>query len=255
VERGRVAARVVIRIRVEPAALARGGALELRGDEYVYLTRVRRVVAGATVEVFDGGGQAARAVVAAVDLERALLELGPRYQVAAAGPRVTALVPLIKGERFDDCLEKLTEVGVEAIWLYAAERAVVKLEPARLAERTRRWEAVLLAAARQAGRAAPPTLAAPRPLVEVVAAVAPAAWRLVAAVGAEDPPPWPGPDEDAATEVTVLTGPEGGLSPGELGLAVAAGFRPVSLGPWVLRAETAPVVLTSYLQMRARHRP
>jgi hypothetical protein len=74
---------------------------------------------------------------------------------------MTALVPLIKGERFDDCLEKLTEVGVEAIWLYAAERAVVKLEPARLAERTRRWEAVLLAAARQAGRAAPPTLAAP----------------------------------------------------------------------------------------------
>lgn len=254
-ERGRAAARAVIRVRVEPAALARGGALELRGEEYVYLTRVRRVVAGATVEVFDGAGQAARAVVAAIDPERALLELGPSYQAVAIGPRVTALLPLIKGERFDDCLEKLTEVGVDAIWLYVAERAVVRLEPARLAERTRRWDAVLLAAARQAGRAAPPTLIAPRPLADVLAAVAPAAWRLVAAVAADEAPRWPAADQRVAAEVAIMTGPEGGLSPGELSLAVAAGFEPISLGPWVLRAETAPVVLAAHIQMCARQRP
>ena len=143
----------MIRVLVAAGALRAGGEVDVTGDEHTYLTRARRVVCGDAVEAFDGHGQVAAATVVLVDGTRARLAVGEVRREARRGPAITALLPLIKGERMEACLAQLAEVGVDEIVLYEAARAVVRLDAARVADRMRRWQAVLLAAARQTGRA------------------------------------------------------------------------------------------------------
>lgn len=242
----------MIRVLVDAAALRAGGELDVTGDEHTYLTRARRVVRGDAVEVFDGHGAVAAATVVLVDGARARLAIGEVRREAQRGPTVAALLPLIKGDRMDACLEKLVEVGVDEIVLYEATRAVVRLEPAKVADRLRRWQAVLLAGARQAGRAAPPTITAPVPLGAALASLPAGGYRVVADPTASAPPRWP---PAPVARVVVLTGPEGGLAPEELTAAQGAGFAAVSLGDLVLRADTAPVVAVAHLRLLGRAAP
>ena len=101
----------MIRLLVEAAALRPHSELLVIGDEYTYLTRVRRVVCGDLVEVFDGAGQRATATVVAIDGTRARLTIVEVIADAPTGPHLTALIPLIKGERMEQCVTQLVEVG------------------------------------------------------------------------------------------------------------------------------------------------
>jgi 16S rRNA (uracil1498-N3)-methyltransferase len=147
---------------------------------------------------------------------------------------------LIKGERMDWCVQKLVEVGVDRIVLVPAERSVVRLDGERAASRQARMAAIAREAAKQSHRAAVP----PVELAELAAALAvPAALRLVCHPAAARPL-----RDHLATRAgsaAILVGPEGGLAPGELERAEAAGFEAVSLGRGVLRAETAGVAAVS----------
>ncbi len=238
----------MIRVLVAAGALRAGGEVDVTGDEHTYLTRARRVVCGDAVEAFDGHGQVAAATVVLVDGTRARLAIGEVRRETQRGPAIIALLPLIKGDRMEACLAQLAEVGVDDIVLYEAARAVVRLDAARVVDRLRRWQAVLLAAARQAGRGAPPSLAAPVPLAEALAGLPAGGYRLVADPEATARPAWPAA---GASRAAVLTGPEGGLAPDELAAADAAGFARTSLGDLVLRADTAPVVAVAHLRLLA----
>jgi 16S rRNA (uracil1498-N3)-methyltransferase len=230
---------VSVHLLVPPPLAA--GSLTIAGDDHHYLFRARRLAVGDRLVVFDGAGLEADAAVAAVDGTAATLEVAPPRPQHRVGPALVSLVPLIKGDRMDLALEKLVELGVTTIAPFAAARSVVRLDAARAAERHRRYQAIVRAAAQQCRTATLPTVA---PIGDLTAALARAAGcplRLVLSEQAGAPPLAGALPTTPPAGVALLSGPEGGLDDAEQAAAVAAGFLPVSLGPRVLRAETAAI--------------
>lgn len=221
------------------------GALVVDGDDYTYLFRARRLAVGDAVVVFDGSGHEADATVAGVTDTRATLAVGEVRAPVRSGPRVTVVQALIKGERMDWCLEKLVEVGVDAIVPVETARTVVRLDVSKRAARRERHRALIVAAARQCGRADLPSVAEVAPLAEALAAVD-AEVRLIAQPGAA-----PLRVQAGARSLAILIGPEGGLAPDEVALAVRHGFIAVSLGPTILRAETAGMIVVAAVRLFA----
>jgi 16S rRNA (uracil1498-N3)-methyltransferase len=144
-----------MRLFVSPLA---AGELTVRGDEHHYLAYVRRARAGDVVELLDGAGLRATAEVVGVTASETTLRVGEVEEVQALPPRLRALVPLIKGDRMDTCLEKLVEAGVDDVVVWPAARAVVKLDDQRRPARIEHYQGIAQAAARQSGRAAIPTI-------------------------------------------------------------------------------------------------
>ena len=231
-----------MRIFVAPDQLA-AGALIIRGDEHHYVMRVRRARVGDAVELVDGAGRRAAAVIARIAEAETELTVEAPSAIASTLPFVRALIPLIKGDRMDQCLEKLVEVGCDEIIVWPAARAVVKLDADRRASRLAKFAAAMQAAARQCGRAQVPSVAFTDSLA---AAIANRAGLCVVL----DPTSDGVLDASGAAEVTMVSGPEGGFAPEELDALSA--FTPVGLGPRVLRAETAPVIATAIVRAQTR---
>jgi 16S rRNA (uracil1498-N3)-methyltransferase len=252
----------VIRVRVASGELT-AGTLQLGGAEHHYLMRVRRARVGEAVELFDGHGAVAAANVTAIDAEVTTLQVSAvRRERAGDAAHLIAAIPLLKGERMDQCVEKLVEVGCDQLVVWEASRSVVRLEASKRAARLERWRAQVAAAVRQSGRAASPTVEGIWSLEDVLTrfvgarriALVPGAPRLAPSRGELDARHRPrdagleGDDQGtaaalgAANLVLLLSGPEGGLSEQELAALTDSGFELASLTDTVLRAETAPAV-------------
>jgi 16S rRNA (uracil1498-N3)-methyltransferase len=229
----------VIRVRVPTAQLV-AGVLQLSGPEHHYLMRVRRVRVGEAVEVFDGDGASAASTIVAIDGEATTLQVASVRHDARTGTRLTAIIPLLKGERMDQCVEKLVEVGCDQLVLWDAARSVVRLEASKQAARLDRIRAQVAAAVRQSGRAAIPGVEGIWSLGEVVQRFADSR-RIALVPEAPRLAPSKATDE-GVTSAVLLSGPEGGLSMPELELLAASNFAFASLTDTVLRADTAPVV-------------
>lgn len=215
--------------RVHVPALA-AGTLTLPAEAAHYLIRVLRLSPGDRVRCFDGQGHEATGEL--LDLQGTLRFEGPP-EPALRLPARALLLGLLKGPAMDDAVRMATEAGATAIRPVLCRRSVAD------GDRRDRWLRIVTEAARQCGRADVPALEAPATLTAALAAVQALPVRRVAAPGA---PVLGGTDDDAA----ILVGPEGGLTPFELDEALAAGFVPAGLGPWVLRAATAaPVAVAS----------
>ncbi len=204
-----------------------------------HLLRVLRVTVGAEVELFDGDGRARAAVVTRVEPGRVALAAGP-VREGVRLPAVTLAMGLPKGDKLELVLQKGTELGATAFRPLALARCVVQLAPAKVPERLARWRTIVEQAARQCGRADVPEVHAPASLAALLDASAGAvicvldeeerAARLSTVVA-----------EAGDAPLVLLVGPEGGLTREEVSQAVARGARAVTLGPLVLRAETAPI--------------
>ena len=233
-----------MRIFVDPADLTAGTRV-VRGDEHHYLSIVRRARVGDAVELVDGSGRRAAATIAAIASDATTIEVGTPETIVQRPPHIRALVPLIKGDRMDVCLEKLVEVGVDAIVVYAATRSVVRLEADRRDARLAKYQAGLQAAARQSGRTQIPNV---RIVDDLRSAIAAASGMRIVLDPASDLPLTAG---DAA-DVTIASGPEGGFTADECLQFANAGFAAIGLGPRVLRAETAPIVAVSVIRTLTR---
>jgi 16S rRNA (uracil1498-N3)-methyltransferase len=236
---------MIRRLHVARARLAaEGGTTPLAPADAHYLRDVLRLAEGEAIEVFDGEGGVHRARIAA---GFAALEVEPRRPAPPPGARVDLAFALAKGEKNDLVVQKATELGVTRLLPFAAARSVVKLDADRGEGRLRRWERIAAEAARQCGRAHVPSVAAPAPLARVLAAV-PARFRLVAF----HPGGVPFADacDPAAEGHLAVIGPEGGLAGDELAACAAAGAVVATLGPRVLRAETAALTAVTLLQHR-----
>ena len=229
--------------------LAAGQRITLPETAGHHAARVLRLVAGDALTVFDGRGGEFRATL--VRVSRAAVEV----DVEAHEPvdRESALAVelgqgICKGDRMDLVVQKATELGVRAIRPIVCERTVVKLDAARAERRIAHWRAIAVHAAQQSGRTRVPEVAGVEDLGAWLArgGVGPA-FVLSPRAGAslsDLAPPAPG------EPVRLLVGPEGGLSPREVGRAGAAGFAGLRLGPRVLRTETAALVALAALQAR-----
>lgn len=219
----------------------RAGELAITGDEHHYLGRVRRLRIGDAIELVDGVGHRATAKIVRMSEGETVVEVGEPETVIEPRPHVRVLLPLIKGDRMDYAIEKLVEVGANEIIVWMAERSIVRLEPAKREARVAHYAAVIEAAAKQSGRATLPTVAFAE-LRHAIRAL-PEGERYVLDPDGERFTP-------AAEDVTLVSGPEGGLAWLESEQLAAAGFRGMSLGPNTLRAETAPVIATAVIRAR-----
>lgn len=245
----------MIRIFVEPSALAEGE-LRVRGDEHHYLARVRRIAVGDRVAVFDGDGRHAIASVVAIADAMTTLDVSSVSPLPLPRPLVRVLLPLIKGDRMDTALEKLVEVGVDEIVVWPAARSVVKLEPERRDARIEKYALALQAASRQSNRPQVPQVAWADSLATAIANLE--GVKLVLDPGSDTTitTSLDGvegmSDHGSERQLTLASGPEGGLAPTELAQLALAGFTPVGLGPRVLRAETAPVAAVAIVRALTR---
>jgi len=219
------------------------GELAIRGDAHHYLGRVRRARPGDELELYDGAGRRARAVIARITATETIVTASEPELVVDVPPRIRVLVPPIKGDRMDSCIEKLVEVGADDIVVWPAARAVVRLAADRLDSRLAHYRSIAQAAARQSARATVPTIAYSDDLAGAVSGL-PDGDRIVLDPATDMPL-----GKVAASHITVVSGPEGGLAADELELLVDRhAFVPSSLGPRVLRAETAPVIAVAILR-------
>jgi 16S rRNA (uracil1498-N3)-methyltransferase len=208
------------------------------------VTQVLRLGVGAPLLLFDGSGRDFPARVIASDKRGARVAVGPPGEEEPTPPLAIHLaVGVSKGERMDLIVQKAVELGVTSIRPLFTERSVVQLAGERLERRHEHWQGVLVGACEQSGRRRLPRLAPARGLGDWLAE-APASGLLLDPRADRALTEIPAP----VGEVTLLVGPEGGLSPRERAQAEAGGLRGVRLGPRVLRAETAPLAAIAVIQ-------
>lgn len=227
-------------------ALGNGTELELSGEQARYLGRVLRARVGDRIAVFNGNDGEWSADVLAITKSAVRLAIVAAIDNYAESPLKVHLVQGIsRGERMDFVLQKATELGAKRITPVLTQYGVVKLDAERAGKRREHWQRVAESACEQCGRVRPPLVDAPLPLNRWFGESHGDSTQIVLQPGA----PLRFADVDApATKVCLLIGPEGGFSDKEYADARAAGFSPVSLGPRVLRTETAAVAALTIVQ-------
>jgi 16S rRNA (uracil1498-N3)-methyltransferase len=226
------------------------GPLVLRGDEHHYLSKVRRLAAGDPVTLFDGAGHRAQAQVVAIAADQSELIVEAREEMPVPDFRLTIAPALIKGERMDTAISKMVELGVAAIHPCTTERTIVRLKADRARSRQERFQALALAAARQSQNPHPARIEAIVPFQAMLEQAEPVELKLIPCLSQEVVPLEEALPPAPLSSAMVLIGPEGGFTAGEIEMALAAGFAPVSLGSLTLRAETACIAMASILAFR-----
>ena len=221
----------------------------IEGDEAYHLRRVLRLVPGDEVLVFDGCGREMRARIEQFDAQSVFLRIIEQLGNEVESPLSLTLVQgLIKGERFEVVIQKATELGVSAFQPLVSKYTDVRLSEFRAEKRLERWRRIVLEAAKQSGRRRLMTIL---PLIEWDELIDQAIQPVVffAERGGQSL-------EQIAnklktqqfSEVSAVVGSEGGWSEQEQAEAASAGFHLATLGPRILRAETAGVTAAVLLQ-------
>ena len=234
------------RLLVPPELLA-GDAITLSGAPFHHLCRVLRTPVGAEVMVGDGRGLWLRCRLERAEKDCARLVVCERECHRDTALEVHLLQGLPKGDKLELVLQKATEQGTARLTPVLTARSVPVRDAAREGRRLERWQRIVTEATRQCGRAQVPQVDAPLPLAQALSQVS-AEMRLVA---------WEEggrslsslAENFSPSSVAVLIGPEGGFEASEVALAQDFGFLPVTLGPRILRTETAGMVLAAWLQL------
>ncbi len=234
------------RIYVE-SKLEEGGQIRLRGEQARYLSRVLRLKAGSELIVFDGrGGEyAARVEEAARDVMA--VRVGAFIAVERESPlHITLVQGLSRGERMDFTVQKAVELGVHAIAPVTTERGVVRLDGERRRRRLEHWQGIAVNACQQCGRTRLPRIEPIAGLDEWLdTRFHPGTDAFVLSPDAGMTPA----ELEPRDGVVLLVGGEGGFSDAEMHRIRQRGFEPLSLGPRILRTETAALAALTALQL------
>jgi 16S rRNA (uracil1498-N3)-methyltransferase len=242
-----------------PSALSTGEHLSLPAGTARHV-QVLRLQPDHEITLFNGQGGEFKAVVTHMGRSEVSVRVGEHHPVERElNIQVHLWSSITANERMDWLLEKATELGAATLLPITAERSVLKLKGERADKKLAHWQAIAVASSEQCGRnrvlQVGQAITLTQALEHLSAASSPsrsARWVLSLSPGTrllqemiQTIRPARGQGATQPTEVIVLSGPEGGLSPAEEAQAIAAGFVPVSLGNRVLRAETAPVAVLS----------
>ena len=227
--------------------------IELSADESHHLVAVNRAGPGATVVAFDGKGSEWICELATDDRRAARLRVRFAQRAKAAPWRITLGQALPLGGAMDAIVRKATEIGAAAIIPLESERTQLRLEGDRSERKVEKWQTAALEAAKQCGNPWLPEIGPVTPAAQfmaeakgfdlkLIASLQPGAKGLRSVVdqfrAASGRPP---------RSVLWLVGPEGDFTQAEMSLSRSSGFEPISLGPLVLRCETAAVYALSIL--------
>jgi 16S rRNA (uracil1498-N3)-methyltransferase len=219
---------------------------ELDREERHHLVRVRRVRPGEQIEVLNGRGAIASALVEAVSPKHLEWRLESLKQVDRPKLRRHLLVALPKGKTFPALLQKMTELGVSEITPLLTDHSEVP--PGRVDQKADRWESVLVEAVKQSGNPWLPKLNSPVPLADALSS-SDSSRRICAALQ-----PGALPLKDVLADspertgtVEVYVGPEGDFSDPEYAMLREGGCQFITLGPIVLRVETAASLVMGVL--------
>jgi 16S rRNA (uracil1498-N3)-methyltransferase len=214
-----------------------GNHAALAGEHANHLVRVLRARVGQEFDIATGA-VVRRGRIVAIQDGRVEFELGEEVPVATV-PNVTLLLAVFKFDRMEWAIEKCTELGVSRIMPVIARRTDAHLAAAS-AKRAERWRRIVLVASEQSRRSAPPEIADPIKLQEAVS-LNDRAQRIVLAESEQQTMLRDALAAYSGAEIVLAVGPEGGWAEDELQLFQKAGWISASLGPTVLRAETAAI--------------
>lgn len=226
--------------------------ISITGDLLIHLRDSLRITAGEIVLFGDGASHRYRTEVTEVS-KRAItgriletVQEPPRHT-----PRLILGQSLLKGEKMDWVIQKAVELGVDELVPVESRHSIVQLRADRIDSQIARWQRIALEAAQQSEQWRLPTIAPPQSLEAVLKSRVTGTVALMLAERLEgksvrtvELP------QDATGSVLILIGPEGGWSKEEMRMAEQAGIEQVTLGPHILRAETAAIATISILQSR-----
>ena len=222
--------------------------IEIEGADAHHLMHVMRARCGQTLVVVDAAGTPARMEITGFSADAVRLRMVERLAALSEPPVQITLAPcLLKGDKMDLVVQKAVELGAAAILPIASENCVVRYDAKKQAARVLRWQKIADEAAKQCGRDALVCVGAVQPLEDFLQS------------GREGKLLFCYENEERATlraclracdaaAYTLLVGPEGGFSPREAQMVTAAGGASVTLGPRILRAETAALAALAALQ-------
>lgn len=224
-----------------------GDELVLGGTEGRHAATVRRVRVGERVDLADGLGTRAQCRVTSVGQDVVHLRVVRREVEPEPAPRLVLVQAIAKGDRGELAVELATEVGVDEVLPWSAERCVVKWDGPRGEKALGRWRSTAREAGKQSRRARHPVVGHWVDTAALVERVAGATCLVLHEQASEPLASTPLPD---AGDVLLVVGPEGGITEGELERLVAAGGRAVRLGSSVLRTSTAGAAAASVVSAR-----
>lgn len=228
-----------------------GSEVTVTGAEGHHAVVVRRITAGERVYVGDGCGRAVHGVVLEADSHGLRVRVDDVLAAPTGPHRFVAVQALAKGERSELAVEMLTELGVDEIVPWQANRSIVRWQGERAEKARARWQSTAREAAKQSRSFRVPQIAPMVTTTQLAARVT----GIYALALHEDAGDWLAdaalPD---AGEILVIVGPEGGISAEELATLAGAGARSVRVSDRVLRTSTAGVVALAQLQVRLHAR-
>lgn len=236
----------VTRIFVEQK-LVSGKGVGLPEQAGLHLTRVLRLDPGAEITLFDGSGGEYQGTLER-DGKKWWAKVGTHDPVERESPlSITLIQGVARGERMDLIVQKATELGVARILPVLTERSLVKVDAAQRARKREHWQSIAISACEQCGRNRVPEVADAIAMGDAVRALPPDAARYLLAAGAPVSLSV-ATRRDAGKPIALLIGPEGGLADGERQFATVHGFAACSMGPRVLRTETAGLTALAIMQ-------
>ncbi|GJL80183.1 MAG: ribosomal RNA small subunit methyltransferase E [Nitrospinaceae bacterium] len=229
-----------------------GDEVILRGNDVSHIRTVLRLKSGDRIQVLDGLGTRYFVQLNGVETREVRGRVESKEPFQTESPVAIQMgMALLKGNKFDVVLRKAVELGAHSIAPLQTDRCIVKMDRTEPQKKTVRWQRIAEEAAKQSGRSHLPKVSLDILSVESFcqenrnADVKLIFWEEEETHRLADLLPSPSP-----RSIAFLTGPEGGLTDSEIQTARQYGFQSITLGPRVLKAETAPVVVLSLLQSR-----
>jgi 16S rRNA (uracil1498-N3)-methyltransferase len=232
-----------------PPHVWRTDRLTLEGPEAHHAQYVLRLQKGDRVTAFNGRGEEATAEIAAISKGRLDLRVLGTAKTHPLPCALTLGQAIPKGKNMDLIVEKATELGAAGIQPLLSERTVAQYDPGEAERKAQKWERVAIEASKQCGQNWVPTVSTPRTPKDFFNAAQRFDLMLIASLQ-PDARPLKSVLAEFATppkSVLILVGPEGDFTPAEVGLARSHGCRPITLGPIILRTETAAIYCLSVL--------
>lgn len=242
----------MVRLFIAPAQIdLNTGIARITGQDHLHLARVLRARIGQQLTLLDGLGSAYLATLTEIDKRESTARIEERMEPPPEPPIFIHVAQALgKGDKFEQVIQHGTEAGAGAFIPVRAVRSVVEIPAVRIVERQARWQAIAKGAAEQSFRALVPAVMVPATIEEVLRKTRERdipAFLLHTASSAVPFYAALKPTGAAPRQICLLIGPEGGWTEDELELARTLGCQLISLGPHVLRTETAALVAISQL--------